>query len=203
MNAFFEGLLAGFGIAIPVGAIAVLIMDTTLRRGFYAGFSAGAGAATADFVYAVLAAVAGSILATWLEPHADSIRLVSGTVLVGLGVVGIVRSFRTVVGERRTQGEGGYRKLYVQFLALTLINPMTVVYFSALIMGGTVGFVSTLTERVMFVAGAGLASFSWQSFLAAAGAVLRQRLSSRTQLSLSILGNLVVIGLGLRIFLGR
>jgi len=56
MTPFWEGVLAGYGIAIPVGAIAVLIVDMGLRRGFGFGLMAGAGAATADFLYAGLAA---------------------------------------------------------------------------------------------------------------------------------------------------
>ena len=66
MTAFWEGVLAGYGIAIPVGAIAILIVDVGLRRGFDFGFMAGAGAATADFFYASLAALAGEILASGL-----------------------------------------------------------------------------------------------------------------------------------------
>jgi arginine exporter protein ArgO len=42
IESFIRGLLAGYGIAIPVGAIAVLIMDTGMRRGFRHGFAAGA-----------------------------------------------------------------------------------------------------------------------------------------------------------------
>ena len=35
--AFVAGALAGWAIAIPVGAIAVLIMETGIRRGFQIG----------------------------------------------------------------------------------------------------------------------------------------------------------------------
>ena len=70
MTAFWEGVAAGYGIAIPVGAIAVLIIEMALRRGFRLGFMAGAGAAAADFLYAALAAVAGGTLAAALAPFA-------------------------------------------------------------------------------------------------------------------------------------
>jgi threonine/homoserine/homoserine lactone efflux protein len=70
MTAFWEGVLAGYGIAIPVGAIAILIVDMGLRRGFLSGFMAGAGAATADFIYALLAVIAGATLAMALAPYA-------------------------------------------------------------------------------------------------------------------------------------
>ena len=70
MNAFWEGLIAGYGIAIPVGAIAVLIVDLALRRGFRLGFAAGAGAASADLLYAGAAVIAGAAFASALRPFA-------------------------------------------------------------------------------------------------------------------------------------
>ncbi len=42
--ALWEGIIPGFEIAIPVGAIAVLIIEGAVRRGFLPGFAAGAGA---------------------------------------------------------------------------------------------------------------------------------------------------------------
>ena len=50
------------GHAGVVGAIAILIVDMGLRRGFPAAFMAGAGAATADFIYALLAVLFRSYL---------------------------------------------------------------------------------------------------------------------------------------------
>ncbi|MFQ5398558.1 MAG: hypothetical protein ACE5E7_03075 [Anaerolineae bacterium] len=67
MSAFWEGMLAGYGIAILVGITGVLIVELALRRGFVIGFMAGAGAATADFVYEGLAAVAGEAVSSALS----------------------------------------------------------------------------------------------------------------------------------------
>jgi threonine/homoserine/homoserine lactone efflux protein len=63
ITAFLAGVAAGLGIAVPVGAIAILIVETGLRRGFRLGAAAGAGAATVDGIYALVAAVFGSALA--------------------------------------------------------------------------------------------------------------------------------------------
>jgi hypothetical protein len=93
-SSFFEGLVAGYGIAIPVGAVAILIVNTALARGFSAGFMAGAGAATADLLYAALAAIAGVALSTALAPLATATRLIGGAALVALGMWGMGRSLR-------------------------------------------------------------------------------------------------------------
>jgi arginine exporter protein ArgO len=202
MTAFWEGVLAGYGIAIPVGAIAVLIVDVGLRRGFGFGFVAGAGAATADLLYATLAALAGEALSPALAPFAVRLRIASALVLLGLGSYGLRRARRVSgrQGAKPASSKGhGHLHTYAQFLGLTLLNPLTVAYFGALILGADTGSTVTATDRASFAVGAGLASLSWQTLLAGVGALARWRLSPRFQTYASAAGNLVVIGLGLRI----
>jgi threonine/homoserine/homoserine lactone efflux protein len=200
--AFWEGMLAGYGIAIPVGAIAILIIDTALRRGFYQGCMAGAGAASADLLFASLAALAGGALAPWIDPVSDPIRLVSGIVLVSLGIYGFWRLHANPPKkvDRSFRSNGGGRT-YAQFLGLTLLNPLTIVYFASLILGGGSTHLVSTIDRAGFVVGAGLASLSWQTLLAGSGAIAHQRLSPRAQTALSIFGNLIVAGLGLRLIM--
>ena len=82
---------------------------------------------------------------------------------------------------------------YFRLLALTLLNPATVVYFAALILGlPAVG--REPAERAAFVAGVFLSSLSWQELLAAIGALAHRRLPPTAQLIASLVGNLVVLG---------
>jgi hypothetical protein len=85
-------------------------------------------------------------------------------------------------------------RTYLRFLAITLLNPTTILYFAALILGRP-ELGETPGERAAFIAGAALASTSWQLLLACLGALAHQRLSSRAQLAISLLGNAVVAGL--------
>jgi len=200
--AFFEGVMAGYGIAIPVGAIAVLILDVSLRRGFRVGFMAGAGAAFADFLYAALAVVAGSALVQIISPYAIQVKVISGGVLFAVGLSGLMWSIRpSEPPEPDGALSNGRGKVFFQFLGLTLINPLTIVYFSALILGGGAKSLVSIPEHAAFVIGAGLASLSWQTLLVGLGSLGHERLSSRFQMAASILGFLVVIGFGLRILL--
>lgn len=202
MTAFWKGMLAGYGIAIPVGAIAILIVETGLRRGFRPGFAAGAGAAAADTLYACLAAIGGSILSPLLSGIEDPLAIVGGIVLGALGARGLLR-----LRQKKTSGgptafeERGAGGTFRLFLGLTMLNPLTVVYFAALILAGYAGASQTMWTVVAFVSGAGLASLSWQTLLAGLGALGHRHLSPRLQTLLSVIGNLVVIGLGLRMLL--
>ena len=89
-----QGLIAGYGIAIPVGRIAILIIELGIREGFSVAFCAGAGAASADLVYATIASLAGSFLASILKPYSPIIRTVSALVLIALGLWLLYRSRR-------------------------------------------------------------------------------------------------------------
>ncbi len=204
MSAFLAGAIAGYGIAIPVGAIAILIVETGLQRGLRAGLAAGAGAATADLVYAALAALAGQGLAQALAPHADALRLLSAGVLIGLGCRGVWRVLRAGRSGQPAGGDlparAGAWRTYLQFTGLTLLNPLTVAYFAALILGGSAELASW-GQRGAFVFGAGLASLSWQSLLAATGALAHRSLSPRAQAGISLLGSLIVAILGVRMLL--
>ncbi len=201
MDAFLQGILAGFGIAIPVGAIAILIIETGLRQGFWAGFAAGAGAASADLAYALLAALAGQALAAALLPYALGLRVASALVLMGLGGWGLFVALRKRPAEAKTWRSvppAALRTIYARFVGLTLLNPLTVTYFAVLILGGSGNALPGWGARAAFVFGAGLASLAWQSLLAAAGALGHRHLSPRAQRASSLVGNLIVFGLGVR-----
>ena len=94
MSLFIEGLIAGYGIAIPVGAVAILIVNMAMRCGFKIGFSAGAGAAAADVIYATIAVVTGTILVGLLAPIAPWLRIFSGLLLLGMGIWGLWKGLK-------------------------------------------------------------------------------------------------------------
>ncbi len=200
--AFWEGVLAGYGIAIPVGAIAILIINQALERGFTSGFMAGAGAATVDVLYAAVAVFAGAALISILSPYSVALQVTGAAVLIGLGSYGLIKVWRSQEPSPRGEniiGDSSYAAVYTRFFGLTLINPLTIVYFTALIIGISQGSAWSGSDKLAFIIGAGLASLSWQSALAATGAAARRYLSPRLRDTISVLGNLLVIGLGLRI----
>ena len=200
-SSFTAGILAGYGIAIPVGAIAILIVNTALRCGFRAGFMAGAGAATVDLFYASLAMLAGSALVVVLQPVAFELRLLSGLLLIGLAVFGIWQGLKPPKAGSEVIGGCQPLRTYWQFTLITLVNPMTVVYFTALILGMDAAQQLTRSDQLLFVLGAGLASLSWQTLIAALGGFGRHHLSDRFQRLAVIVGNVIILVLGSNILI--
>jgi arginine exporter protein ArgO len=202
LDSFINGALAGYAIAIPVGPIALLILETGLQRGFWHAFAGGSGAATADLIYATIAATLGALVAQFLDPIEPILEIASSTFLVALGLRGLYKTWQARKHETRTQIKAlntSIFQTYITLLAYTILNPATVAYFTALILGGTVGATPTLGDKALFVAGAALSSWSWQSLIAAIGALAHKHLPPSFRLWTSVVGNVIIIALGIRI----
>lgn len=198
-SAFVTGALAGAAIAIPVGAIGILIIELGIRRGFRAAAAAGLGAATADGLYATLAALGGGAVAGVLAPIADPLRIVAVVALLVVAVLGLRRALTSGRVEAQAPvAPASAAGTYIRFLALTILNPATVIYFTALILGlpqlGT-----SAGERVAFAAGAFIASAGWQVALAGMAALAHRRLPARYRVALSVFGYLLIIAFALGI----
>jgi len=81
------------------------------------------------------------------------------------------------------------------------MNPVTLTYFAALILGSTGGVAATASGELLFVAGAFLASLSWQTALAAGGAILGHRMSEHTRIVTGVTGAAVIVALAIRMLL--
>ncbi len=200
VSPFLDGLVAGYGISIPLGAIAVLIINQAMERGLRSGLWAAAGTASVDFACAIIAVLAGQVVSATLGPYATPLRVLSGTVLIALGVYGIWKAWRPLKGEDIELESG--RGTFTRFFIVTALNPFTVVYFTALVVGNpSLGGGSAL-DGLLFVGGVGLASLSWQAMLAGMGAAAKRALPPSFRRLTSIGGGLFVIVLGLVVLLG-
>jgi len=193
-GAFVAGVVAGYGVAVPVGAIAVLIAGLSARTSLRVGAAAGLGAATADGVYALVAVLGGAALAGLVAPIATPLRWVAAIVLLALaGHTAWAALRRRRATDREAARTATAVQAYAGILGLTLLNPVTVVYFAALVLGrGGAG------GGGWFVAGAFLASASWQLLVAASGALAGRLLTGeRGQLITSLISSAVIAALAL------
>lgn len=230
------GLLAGFGIAVQVGAITVLIMTLSAHHSLRVGLAAGMGTATADGIFALLAATAGAGIAALLRPIDGPMRWTAAAVLVLLaakGVAGAVRLHRTAATDAAEaaeaaavaaavdapdspaaaepgtgpEAEGPVRRrplgAYLQLLGLTLLNPLTIIYFSVLVLGLHNGSAWSVADAAVFVLATVAASAGWQAVLALGGALIGRALTgARGRLASALVGNAVIALLAVRLVVG-
>lgn len=195
MSALLAGVITGLAVAMPPGAVTGLIVRTGLQRGFRTALAAGWGTATVDGIYCSIAVLAGAALIPLLGTVETPLRAVTGFVLVGLGVYGIVRSR----AELPTDAPVGARALiatYIRFIGITMVNPATLAYFVAVAFGfgGPV-----LADAGGFIAGVFAASLGWHALLAVMSGSLHGRLGPRGRAVLTVVANGVVVALGVRI----
>jgi arginine exporter protein ArgO len=88
---------------------------------------------------------------------------------------------------------GAPGRAYLGLLGLTLLNPATIVYFGALVLGRQATDGLTGGDQAVFVAAAFAASASWQLLLAGAGALLGRLLTGPRGRLLSALAASAVI----------
>src|SRR5215213_9690311 len=127
--ALIAGLAAGLVIAMQVGAVSLLLVETSVSRGMRVGVASGLGVATVDMLFAAAAAAAGGTAGTLLSAHEGEIRVVAAATLAGIALYGLA----TIWAERAKPdaaaaspaprdararpiaGAGGPRAHYVRF----------------------------------------------------------------------------------------
>ncbi|WP_327365538.1 LysE/ArgO family amino acid transporter [Streptomyces sp. NBC_01217] len=198
------GLLAGYGIAVPVGAVGTYLVGLTARTSLRTGACAALGVATADGLYAVVAVVGGSSLTQILAPVMAPLRWASALVLIALAVhsgttaIGRYRGRRSVA-RIETEAVSPARS-YLMLLGMTMMNPATVVYFAALVLGSRTTADAGHLERAVFVLAAFVASASWQLMLAGGGALLGRAVTSRRgQLATALASSVLITALAVQL----
>jgi arginine exporter protein ArgO len=203
-SALLAGLIAGYGIAIPVGAVATYLVALTARTSARVGAAGALGVAAADGLYALAAVIGGTALTGLITRVAEPLRWISAVVLLVLAA----RIAWTAIRDHRSGdlviSGGGPRtpsRAFGTMLGITLLNPVTVLYFSALVLGGRAnglgdGSGTAWVASALFVVGACLASASWQLLLVAGGVALGRALTGRTgQLITGLASSVLIVAL--------
>lgn len=201
MTTFWIGALAGLGLAVPVGAMSIMLFQASATRGWSHGATAGLAMATVDLGYAIVTAVVGGSLIGFLAEWGQTLSALGATLLLALGLMTVVRSWRArnkshsvtdaPAGER--QGAGGLLRTFAIFTAATAINPQTALYFLAIapsvaVAGGSWAW---------FGLGVFLGSVVWQQVLAYGGSLMHRRNNDRLRFVTGTVGGGLVVGLSL------
>jgi threonine/homoserine/homoserine lactone efflux protein len=205
--ALFAGLLAGGAIATQFGAVSALLLETAVVAGPRRAAAAGLGVASVDLAYAALAVGAGAAARVVLAGHEAELRAAAALALMFTAFRGIRSIIRDPARPRAAASEptvGATRRSlpardqYLRFVALTAINPLTIVYFASV---ATSVSLRGVPSRFAFVVGAGGASAVWHLSLSLAAGHVGRRLTPAIQRAISILGRLVVLTVAVRLAL--
>ena len=130
---FIKGIGIGFAVAAPVGPIGMLCIRTTLERGRIAGLAAGLGAATADTIFAFIAAISISAVSDYLWDHRHTLELGAGILIIFLG--GKLLWRQPTIRPYEKPVPAGLAAEFFSTLVLTLANPVTILSFIGIFAG--------------------------------------------------------------------
>jgi len=196
-----QSFLIGFTAAATLGPIAILCIQRTLKYGWRIGVASGFGVALADATYGLVGALGLKALTDFLVSGQRLLGVTGGLVLVIIGI----RSFRSS-GIASLDASAPDKKpptalgAVVSILLLTLSNPVTIMFFSAVYAGLTVGG-GDLAESVSagfvpFALGVFAGSFSWWVILVTLVNTVRQRFNFNQLRWLNWASGLIIAGFG-------
>jgi threonine/homoserine/homoserine lactone efflux protein len=191
-----RGFALGFAIAASPGPIFFLCLRRTLLRGRLYGFISGLGVATADGIYAAIAAFGFAVVISAVTSGRRPFALTGGAVLIGLGLrILFERPDRPAAAPAITGT--GLAWAYVSTLGLTITNPATIISFAALAATLSVGGVGGLSAPAALVGGVLLGSAAWWCALAIGASLLRTRLTPTVIRAISTFSGLAIAVLGM------
>lgn len=192
---FLKGLLIGFSIAAPVGPIGLLCIQRTITYGLSSGLVTGLGAATANGLYGVVAALGLTAISGFLVGQQFWFRLIGGLFLVYLGA----RTFLSKSAEKVDSSDhGSLFSDYASTVFLTITNPMTIFSFAAVFAG--LGLASTggrHTSAALMVGGVVLGSTLWWVALSAGVCLVGHKLNRGFLNIISRVSGAILIGFGI------
>mgnify|MGYP000355450019 CR=1 FL=1 len=201
---FTIGFLAGLALAIPVGPMAIMLVNTTISRGLRHGVVGALGMATVDGTYALAVFVIGGLIASVLTTLKLALGLVGAAILLVLGIQTLVKNLKLIgqkdIDSATLSDSGSVAKTFGTFVAATVVNPPTALYFLAIAPNvANMGYELTLANVLVFAVAVLVGSLIWQESLVFLGLAIRGITSNRFRVWLGLLGGLLIIALALSI----
>jgi threonine/homoserine/homoserine lactone efflux protein len=177
MTPIIQGMIIGFALAVPIGPIGILCIKRTLTSGTRGGLVVGLSGATADILYALVAAFGIRLLMEFIDTQQLWMRLIGGLILLGAGFH-LLRSRPDA--QTTPKWESTETLAFFSTLALALTNPLTLFAFSAAFSAiGIQSLIADTSQVVRLIGGVSLGSFCWFALLTGLSRLFRHPLAAK------------------------
>jgi len=187
-----KGIVAGFTLAAPGEAIGFLEIKET-ERSIAKGIMTGLAAASADFLYGVLAVLLLILCDPFLSNYQTASIIIGGIFLCGFG---IERFFNTLSFSHVKSIDGSIKKIFFTTFIFTLTNASTILEFIALFIGFDIEFTG-YHELLIFVSGVFFGSLIWWLSLSIIDKVLKKRKTQKILCFLNYASGFAIFSFGL------
>jgi threonine/homoserine/homoserine lactone efflux protein len=199
VSLIIQGMVIGLTLAAPVGPIALICIRRTVAEGKFHGMASGLGVATADSFYAAVAVLGLTIISGFIIANQDLFRTVAS---IGLVLIGVKIYLSIPPGMCPSDEHGTYLKDYFSMVAIAIMNPLTLLFFVAILPGFGIVFPGTsFLSSVEFVAGVFLGSTAWWVFLSTSLGSVRSCISSDNLRLINRVSGILITCIGVALFL--
>ena len=200
MLTFFIGVLSGFCLALPVGAVALMCINKTLQFGFKSGLAVGLGASFADAFYALIAIYSLTTISNIFLQNQEIMRIIGGLCLIFISIRMIFSG--PVVIETKEVSYSKWPQDIISGFVITLSNPLTYIGFIALLSYMHLVFRNFNSQLVLnFSLGALVGSLIWWLILIEFARFLKNKVNSTFIKRSNIISGFVILGFGVLVIL--
>lgn len=175
----YYGFLVGLGTSVPVGPIALLCIQRTLQKGRWHGFFSGLGAATSDFLYALIAVFGLSFVMDFVHQHQFYIQIVGSALIMAFGVYIFFQNPSKNL-KKTDKKQNSYWQDYLTAFGLTITNPLMIFLFLGVF--ARFGFLDGVCLPIDYVLGMSsvfLGSSTWWFCLTMVASIFHKRINVR------------------------
>ncbi|CAO6130968.1 RhtB Putative threonine efflux protein [Candidatus Pelagibacterales bacterium] len=200
MLTFFIGVLSGFCLALPVGAVALMCINKTLQFGFKSGLAVGLGAAFADAFYALIAIYSLTTISNIFLQNQEIMRIIGGLCLIFISIRMIFSG--PVVIETKEVVYSKWPQDIISGFVITLSNPLTYIGFIALLSYMHLVFRNFNSDLVLnFSLGAFAGSLIWWLILIEFARFLKNKVNSTFIKRSNIISGFIILVFGVLVIL--
>jgi threonine/homoserine/homoserine lactone efflux protein len=200
---FIKAMIAGFVVAVPIGAIGAMCLRRALVGRWGTSLLTGFGAAAADAVLAAAAMFGLTLLTRYIFEHRTPLLLVGGCFLIFIGVR-MIRHREPHIDPDSAGSPNGTRSVRGALSAvstgfvLTAINPATLLAFVGVFAGlGLFAHrLNNLLDHWSVILGVFCGSMLWWSTLTGAAIAVRRHLSLEFIVIINVVLGITVAGFG-------
>jgi threonine/homoserine/homoserine lactone efflux protein len=195
LGIFIKGMIIGLTLAVPVGPISLVCLHRTITAGRLHGIFSGLGVATADSFYAAVSILGLTIISGLIISNQEIFRYLAGLILILIGI----RVFLTLpAGVNTAAQHETYHTDFFTLLAVAIANPLTLLFFIAILPGFGIMVHSTEPfSAAGFVAGVFSGSMTWWILLCGSVGSVRSRISTCHLQMINRISGLMILFFGL------
>ncbi|WP_133241477.1 LysE family translocator [Balneicella halophila] len=190
-----KGFVIGLMVSIPLGPIGIIVIRRTLNRGWLSGFFSGLGAASADILYAIIAATGFGLILNLVNEHIHNLQIFTFCIIIGIGYVISRKSVRKLRQERSKSSN-----LFSDFISiffLTLSNPLILGVFLAFFTGAASMEDASIQNIILILFGVFIGAIFWWFSLTLSVSLFRKKFRFRNLFWINKITGIVILVFGI------